>query len=168
MTSLADRISSDPIRALIYGVTGSAKTTLSGLAASYDELSPIYFFDWDLRIASLRAQLPQELWNRIEVDSYRDISIPGEAIIQMQAMVEKLDYNKYKTVVVDSMLFMMLGIMSRVLNLAGKAVESTPTLPNYMERQSIVKQLLSRMCAKPANLIWTCMEGDSKDETTGR
>lgn len=24
------------------------------------------------------------------------------------------------------------------------------------------------MCAKPANLIWICHEGDAKDETTGR
>ena len=168
MTNLANHIELDPVRAFVYGVTGSAKTTLAGLTVMYPELAPVYFFDWDLRISSLRAKLPKEYWPAIEVDSYRDTNIGGEGFSLMQAKVEKLDYKKFKTVVVDSMTFMMMGIMNRVLMLASKPITQSPTLPNYMERQSIVKDLLSRMCAKPTNLIWTCMEGAAKDEVNGQ
>lgn len=167
MPSLNEVIHTDPIRALIYGVTGSAKTTLAGLTAEHEELSPAYFFDWDMRIASLRARLLEQYWSRIEVDTYRDVTIAGEAFSIMQSKIEHLDYKKFKTIVVDSMLFMMLGIMNRVLLLASKQPTTAPSLPNYMDRQSLVKELLGRMCAKPVNLIWTCMEGVVKDEVNG-
>ena len=37
----------------------------------------MYVADWDLRIASLRATLPSNWLDRIDVDSYRDVSIGG-------------------------------------------------------------------------------------------
>lgn len=168
LAKLSDMIESDPIRALVYGVSGSGKTTLAGLMAMHEELRPIYYFDWDLRLASLRARLPKEVWPFIEVDQYRDKNLPGEAFTLMQAKLDRLE-GSFKTAVIDSMTFAMQGIMARVLFLDGnKAPTTTPQLQHYMQQQSLVVDLISRLCSKKINIIVTGHEDTSKDEITGR
>ena len=166
---LSDIVESDPIRGLVYGVSGSGKTSLLGLMALYEELRPIYYFDWDLRITSLRAKLPKEAWDFIEADPYRDTRIPGEAFTLMEAKIERLESSGFRTVIVDSMTFAMQGIMNRVLFLDGnKPPTSTPQLQHYMQQQSLVTSLVSRLCARKLNVFLTAHEDTSKDEVSGR
>lgn len=168
MSSLASIISKDPVRALIYGVTGSAKTTLVALATKYPEFTPMYFADWDLRIASLRAIIPSSDYDKIHADPYRDVQIGGEAFTRFQAFVANIEQTPYKSWCIDSFTSLLEGIMAHVLKLASKPANAIPSLPNYMERQSIVKQLITTMCGKNLHLFVNCHEDTAKDEITGR
>lgn len=166
---LSEMLEADPIRALVYGVSGTGKTTLAGLLAAQPELRPVYFFDWDMRLAGLQSRIPKELWEFIEADTYRDKNVPGEAFTLMEAKIERLESSGFRTAVVDSMTFAMQGIMARVLFLDGnKLPTSTPQLQHYMQQQSLVTSLVSRLCAKKMNIILTAHEDTSKDEITGR
>ena len=167
MSDLASIISKDPVRALLWGRTGSAKTTTVALATQYEEFYPMYFFDWDLRIASLRATIKPEHFSRIHADPYRDVQMQGEAFTKMQAMVAGIDRHPYKSWCIDSFTALLEGIMAHVLQLASKPANAIPSLPNYMERQSIVKQLITQMCGKKLHLFVNCHEDTAKDEVTG-
>jgi hypothetical protein len=165
---LNETLQLDPVRGLIYGRSGDGKTSLLGLLALHPELRPIYVFDWDLRIGALRARLPSEIWQYVESDPYRDITIPGEAFTHMQSKMEKVEKEGFKSVIIDSMTFAMKGIMSRVLNLDGKPPTSTPQLQNYMAQMSLAEDTVARACGKKFNFFITCHEDTSKDEVTGR
>jgi len=170
MTQTLDQtLNKDPIRALIYSPSGGGKTTLAGLAALHDELRPIYFFDWDLRIASLQSIIPKEVWTYIHSDPYRDDLVSGSAFTMMMAKLEKLEKEGFKTVVVDSLTFAMTGIMNRVLALDGnKPGSAVPQLQNYNNQKSLATDFISRLCSKNFNVIVTCHEDTDKDEVTGR
>lgn len=169
MPLLSEVVEKDPIRAAVWGVSGSAKTTLAGLMAQYDEFRPIYFADWDRRIVSLRARLPRELWDYIGADTYTDTNIQGGAWTQFEAKVSGIHTEGYKTFVIDSMTFMLMGIMNRVLMLDGnKPSTSNPQLQHYLSQQSIVKDILQKLCSKKMNIICNFHEANDKDEVTGR
>lgn len=168
MPPLNEIIAKDPLRILPYGMSGAGKTTLIGRLAEFPDLRPIYIFDWDLRIGTLKATIPQDLWQFILSDPYRDQSIGGEAFTRMQAMIEKLPSMNVKTAVIDSGTFMMKGIMNRVLQLDGKAVTSVPQLQHYNQEISIFEELISRICGKNINFIMTCHETTLHDELGGR
>ena len=168
MSDLASIIQKDPVRAMLYSDSGKGKTSVVGLAATYPEFSPMYIYDWDLRIASLRATIPSEHWSKIESDPYRDgPQIPGEAFTKMQAHIGRID-PKFKSWSIDSFTSLLEGIMAHVLALDSKPPNSVPNLKHYMERQSIIKRLITSMCAKPIHLFMPCHEDTAKDEITGR
>ena len=75
-------------------MSGSGKTTAGAMMVEYEGFYPMYVFDWDLRIGSLRARLPKEYWDRVHSDPYRDIRTQGEAFAIMQAKVERLEMGK--------------------------------------------------------------------------
>lgn len=175
MPSLDIAIQNEPIRALIYGVSGSAKTTLAGLMAKHEQLRPIYVLDFDLRIASLRARLTPEEMKFIYFDHYRDNKVQGEAYVAAEALSRNLPgLNKkygveFKTLVVDSGTFMATQIMNRVLMLdGGKPATTNPQLQNYLQLQSLQAEFIGRMAYSGLNFIFTCHEDTNKDEITGR
>ena len=168
MPTLAESLSRDPVRALPYGVSGSAKTTLIGMMAAHESLRPIYVFDFDLRISSLRVRIPLELWDFIVSDPYRDSKLPGEAFTLAEYKLTTLDPAKFKTVAVDSGTFMGDAVMARVLQLDGKSSTSTPQLQHYMQQMSLIRDFVSKCCAQNWNFIFTCHEASDKDEVTGR
>ena len=168
MPSLSQVIHTDPIRGFLYGVSGAGKTSVLGLMAQYEEFTPIYWFDWDKRIASLQARLDKKFWDRVIADPYRDNNIPGEAFILMQAKIDKLEKEGIKTAVVDSATFCMKGIMARVLGADGKAATSSPQLQHYMQQISLFEEVVARLCSKQMNIFFTAHEDTQKDEITGR
>ena len=169
MPPLSQLINADPIRGFIYGVSGSGKTSLLGQLAQYEEFTPIYWFDWDLRIASLQARLDKKYWDRVLMDPYRDVTVPGEAFVLMQAKIDKLQKEGVKTTVVDSATFCMKGIMQRVLAADGKGPTSNPQLQNYMQQISLFEEVVSRLCGKKdLNVFFTAHEDTQKDDITGR
>ena len=96
---LSDLVSNDPPRVLAYGPTGAGKSTLAGLIALEPRWCPVYVADWDLRIASLRRKLPASVWQNIEVEPYRDVNLQGEAFTKLQAKLERLPAEGFKTFV---------------------------------------------------------------------
>lgn len=175
MPILSEAILKEPIRSLIYGVSGSAKTTLWGLMAKYEQFYPIYCMDFDLRIASLRARLTAEEMSRIRFDPFRDNKVQGEAYIAAESLSRNIPalntkYNcEFKTIVVDSGTFMTTQIMNRVLMLdGGKPATQNPQLQNYLQLQSFQAEFISRLAFSGLNFIFTCHEDTNKDEITGR
>ena len=168
-TKTLDQIlNKDPIRLLAWSQSGGGKTTLAALMAAYEEFRPMYFMDFDLRIASLQAIVPRELWQFIHSDPYRDNKIQGEAFLMAQAAIDQLEAKGYKTVVVDSFSFGMQAIMNRVLAIDGKPSTSIPQLQQYNAQKALAVDFVSRLCAKSFNLVVTCHEDTDKDEVTGR
>lgn len=166
---LSDLVSNDPPRALVYGPTGAGKSTLAGLMAMHPNFRPIYIADWDLRIASLRRKLPSEVWQYIEVEPYRDVNLQGEAFTKLQAKIERLASEGFKTFVNDSLTFCTRAVMARVLMLDGnKPPTFTPQLQHYMQQISLVEELVSRACSKNLAVIMTCHEDTQRDEILGR
>lgn len=169
MPTLAETAGSDPIRAAVWGVSGAGKTTLAGLMAAHEELRPIYFADWDRRIVSLRARVPKEYWQYIHSDVYTDTNIQGGGWTAFEAKMMNIQSQGYKTVVIDSMTFLLMGLMNRVLLLDGnRPSTSNPQLQNYLTQQSMVKDILQKLCSKKINLICTFHEANDKDEYSGR
>jgi len=170
MPSLNDFMARDPLRAAIWGGSGSGKTTLAALLANYEQFRPIYFFDWDRRMGALRASIPQDLWQYIFADSYSDKQQQGSAFSMMEAKLVSIEKEGYKTIILDSMTFMLEGIMARVMMLDGNKNSATmnPQLQNYLSQQSAVKAVLQRMCSANYNFICTFHEGTDKDEVSGR
>ena len=165
---LNETLTNEYIRGLVYAPSGNGKTSLLGLLALHPEFRPVYIFDWDLRIGALRARLPKEVWEFVSSDPYRDNQIGGEAFTLMQAKMERLTQEGFKSVIIDSYTFAMRGMMNRVLSLDGKPVTNTPQLQNYMAQMSLAEDTVARACGKPFNFFITCHEDTSKDEITGR
>jgi len=166
---LSQTINRDPIRGLIYGTSGSGKTSLLGLLAQYEALRPIYFFDFDLRIASLRARLDQQYWDFVDSDPYRDQNVQGESVVYLQAKIDKLVPAGFKSAVVDSATFCMRAVMAKVLAADGKPATFTPQLQHYMAQISTFEEVVQRLCGNPKlNVFFTAHEDTNKDEITGR
>jgi len=168
MPTLEETVQQDPIRAAVWGVSGAGKTTLAGLMAQYEEFRPIYFADWDRRIVSLRAKVPREYWQYIHSDVYTDTNLQGSGWTAFEAKMIDIHKN-YKTVVIDSMTFMMMGLMNRVLVVGGnRPSTSNPQLQDYLSQQSMVKDILQKLCSKKINVICNFHEANDKDEYSGR
>ena len=90
MPTLDETVASDPVRGLIWGPSGNGKTTVIGRMAEFEDLRPIYIFDWDRRITSMQATIDPKLWQFIHSDSYRDNAIPGEAFTRMVTKLERV------------------------------------------------------------------------------
>lgn len=169
MPTLTETASTDPIRAAVWGVSGAGKTTLAGLMAAHEELRPIYFADWDRRIVSLRARIPKEYWGFIHSDVYTDTNIQGSGWTAFESKMMSIQNEGFKTVVIDSMTFMLMGVMNRVLMIDGnRPSTATPQLQHYLQQQSMVKDILQKLCSKKINIICTFHEANDKDEYSGR
>lgn len=169
MPTLADAAATDPIRAAVWGKSGDGKSTLIGLMAQFEEFRPVYFADWDRRFVSLRARVPQEVWKYIGYDVYTDVNVQGGGWTAFEARMQRIDQEGYKTIVIDSMTFLLMGLMNRVLVLDGmKPSTSNPQLQNYLSQQSMVKDILQKLMSKKLNVLCTFHEANDKDEYSGR
>lgn len=175
--TLSNTIALDPVRLFLYGVTGSAKTTLVGMLTRYakEEFCPLYVFDFDLRLGSLRATLSKEEMSLIDHDPYRDLKLQGEALTlaevklrELEAVVSRKEC-KYKTIVFDSATFLTKAVMNRVLFMdSGKPSTTQPTLPHYMALMMNMEEVVVKAIATGLHVIFTAHEDSAKDEVTGR
>jgi hypothetical protein len=143
--------------------------------SKYDELQPIYCIDSDLRIGGLRSRLTSEEMGRIFHDPFRDINLQGEAYTAALSIVNNitgLDRKyavQFRTIVIDSLTFLMKSIMARVLLLDGnKAATTNPQLQHYMSLISLQEELISKLCATGRHVVVTCHEDSQKDEVLGK
>lgn len=164
-----------PIIALVYGTSGSGKTSLIGEAAKHEELRPIYIADFDLRIQSLRATLSIEEMSHIYSDYYQDDKFQGTAWMDFEKIGNDpkqvdLKYKlEFKTFVMDSLTFAMRAQMARIQFLnGGKPPSTAPTLPEYGSQTSGMLELLTKLRSCGKNIIVTAHEAGSKDDVTGK
>jgi len=137
--TLTKFVSSPLITLLVYGKTGTGKTTLVSKVAQFDELAPLEILDFDLRLEGLVESLPKELYERIRFQSYRDTTIPGEAYDRMMARLRELEDmagkpTAPKSVFLDSLTFMDRVTLDMVVYLdAQKGLKAESNKDRYGE-----------------------------------
>jgi len=172
---LTDTIATQPITVLSWSETGKGKSVLAGLTVRHPELSPVYFLDFDGRVGSLAAVLTPEEMERVYFDHYQDGKLQGSSWTAANLIatdLSRLDKKygvEFKTIVVDSMSFLLDAIMAAVLfRDGGKPATMTPQIQHYMEQQSFVKEFVKNLNGSGRNIIMTCHEDAQKDDTLGK
>ena len=176
MGKLSEAIEGKPVTALIYGQSGSGKTTTwSEMTKFPDVFCPIYCMDFDLRLDSLRVRRSKEEMDRIYFDSYRDLNIQGESFLKAQFIandVKKVDKKygvEFKTIIVDSATFFMRSLMNRCLYLdGGKSSATPPQLQNYNLQMSEMGDFVSKLVGCGRHVIFTVHEKNLEDKVTGK
>lgn len=160
-------------RALIYGRSGSGKTSLLGRVLDYPSFCSLYVFDFDLRINSILAVVDHaNIVANLLYDPFRDGAQPGAAFSAAESKLRELQSSIKagsgpRTVALDSLTFMEKSIMSRVLLMDGKPPNAPPQLNHYKSAISQVEDFVSKLCALDCNVIVTAHEEVDKDELTG-
>ena len=146
---------------LIYGDSGTGKTTLAGSADAVPSMRPVLFVDIEGGTESLRHSYP-------EVDSVRVTTWA-----QMQDLYNVLysGEHPYRTVVLDSLTeiqkFNMYGIMH---DLAQKRPDLDPDIPGMREWGKNLEQLrrfVSGFRDLPMHTIFTALNRTDKDAKPG-
>lgn len=160
-------------RVLIYGRSGSGKTSLIGKALEVPEMCPIYAFDFDMRLNSILAVAPRQLIvENLSYDQYRDTAgQSGKAFTDAEAKLRELERTVgrsggVRTVALDSLTFMEKSIASRVLLMDGKPASAPLALNHYKAIISQVEDFIGKICALNCNVIVTAHEDIDKDEIT--
>lgn len=146
---------------LIYGDSGTGKTTLAGSADAVPSMRPVLFIDVEGGTNSLRHTYPEV--STVRVKTWKE----------MQALYNALyeGNHPYRTVVLDSLTeiqkFNMYGIMN---DLAQKRPDLDPDIPGMREWGKNLEQL-RRMVRGfrdlPMHTIFTALKRDDKDAKTG-
>jgi hypothetical protein len=161
-------------RVLVYGRSGSGKTSLIGKVLEVPEMCPLYVFDFDLRINSILAVVQkQDIIDNLTYDQFRDGAQAGKAFTDAETKYRELAQaisggKGPRTIAMDSLTFMEKSIMSRVLMMDGKAATFPPQLNHYKAVISQLEDFVSKLCALPVNIIVTAHEDVDKDEITGQ
>jgi len=185
--TLTKFVSSPLITLLVYGKTGTGKTTLTAKAAQFDEFAPLEIIDFDLRLDGLVESIPKELLERIRFQSYRDVSTPGEAYDRAWSRLRELEDiagkpNTPKTVSLDSLTFMGKSFLDMVVYLDSTKGESksggkerygelVAVREHYGPQMQHIERFIQRLTGlkqKGYNVFVTAHEDPTKDEITGR
>jgi energy-coupling factor transporter ATP-binding protein EcfA2 len=150
---------------LVYGQSGTGKTTLCGSADDVPEMRSVIIVDLEGGTESLRT-------NYGNVDTIR-----VKSWAEMQQVYDELHQgnHKYKTVVIDSLTecakFNMYTIMDELVSRKvdeGKVVD--PDIPSVREWGKNIEQMRKFVRAfrdLPMHTIFTCLERVDKDDKTG-
>lgn len=175
MPSLNDLQPNNQIKVLIYGDSGTGKTT-----ASTTFPGPIYIADFDGKVSSaasyLKANNPEKL-KEIEYDTFTPS--PDIKITHFHQFLTKLDSHTtlgksgkfpYKTYVIDSLSLFNEAMMQEVMRQNPKISRvdsSVPSLQDYGIFNVRFKEILSKILALPCNVVVTAHADSQKDEMTG-
>lgn len=150
---------------LIYGDSGTGKTTLAGSADDVPEMRNVLLVDLEGGTESLRVEYPNV--DTVRVQSWK----------QMQSVYDDLHRGShgYNTVVVDSLTecqkFNMYTIMTELVDRKtddNKYVD--PDIPSVREWGKNIEQMrkfVRAMRDLPIHTIFTCLEQERKDDKTG-
>ena len=161
-------------RALVYGRSGTGKTSLLGKVLELDEMCPLYVFDFDLRLNSILAVVNrQRVVDGLTYDQFRDSTQPGRAFTDAEAKLREIERDIKagkgpRTVGLDTLTFMEKSIMGRTLQLDGKPPTFPPQLQHYKTVISTIEDFISKLCALNCNVIVNAHEDIDKDDITGQ
>jgi hypothetical protein len=153
------------LNVLVYGQSGTGKTTLCGSADEVPEMRKVLLIDLEGGTESLRNNY--EGVDTVRVQSWK----------QMQEVYNDLHRGDhgYKTVIIDSLTecqkFNMYTIMTELVNRKtdeGKDVD--PDIPSVREWGKNIEQMrkfVRAMRDLPIHTIFTCLERVDKDDKTG-
>lgn len=142
---------------MIYGESGTGKTTLAGSAIEVPEMRPVIFLDIEGGTISLRDKYPEV--EKVRIDSWDDL-------VDVYTELKNSSVNRYKTVVLDSVSeleeFGMEEIMGRAVKKAqAEGEERDPDLPQIGEHgksSQRMRKVIRRFRDLPMNTIFTALE----------
>lgn len=150
---------------LIYGDSGTGKTTLAGSADDVPEMRSVLLIDLEGGTESLRNSYPEV--DTVRVQSWKEMQEVYDAL-------HRGDHG-YNTVIVDSLTecqkFNMYTIMTELVNRKtdeGKDVD--PDIPSVREWGKNIEQMrkfVRAMRDLPIHTIFTALEQQKKDDKTG-
>ena len=185
--TLSKFVSTPLITLLLYGKTGTGKTTLGAKAAQFDEFAPLEIIDFDLRLDGLVESLPPTLLERIRFQSYRDATTPGESFDRAFARLRELEDlagkpDAPRTIFLDSLTFFDKASLDMVVYLdAQKGHKEGSNKERYgpliaaqddygptMQHIERFVQRLTGLKQKGYNIFVSAHEKDKADPITGR
>lgn len=175
MSKLIDLKTSEDLKVLVYGDSGTGKTVFS---TSFP--GPVYVADFDGKISSAASYwgaTNKARLNEIEYDKF--VPEPNTKLSHFHAFKTKLEEHSelgkqgkfpFKTYVVDSLTLFSEAMMQEVIraNPGISRVEKTvPALQDYLIFGVHFKQFLAKILALPCNVVVTAHAEHSKDDVTG-
>jgi len=146
---------------LFYAKPGTGKTVLSGSAAEDPRSSPVLFMDAEAGTLSLAG--------KPNIDVVRIVNFASD----VGAVYEYLarGNHPYKTVVIDSLTEMqklsMMDIMSQLVAIKPDRDQDIPSLQEWGKNIEQIRKFVRYFRDLPMHCIFTCLEMESKDESTG-
>lgn len=146
---------------LIYGNSGTGKTTFAGSADAVPSMRPVLFVDIEGGTQSLRHSYPEV--STVRVTSWKEMQQLYDALYEGD--------HPYRTVVLDSLTeiqkFNMYDIMNSVIQ---KRPELDPDVPSMREWGKNLEQLRKFVRGfrdLPMHTIFTALSKSDKDQKTG-
>lgn len=146
---------------LVYGDSGTGKTTLAGSADEVPEMRPVLFIDVEGGTESLRNSYPDV--ETVRVQTWKDVQNVYDALLEGDL--------KYRTVVLDSVTeiqkFNMYNIMSE---LTQKKPDADPDIAGMREWGKNIEQMRRFVRAYrdlPMHTIFTALDRVEKNQKTG-
>lgn len=173
MAKAVEVLSVDYLRCLIFGPSGYGKTWLYSLMAYVNEFLPMEIADFDLGAITLRKSLkdlPPEKWDKIEINTYRDLMNPGAAHKAFRDRVREINRkimlgeNAPKTLVLDSMTFMAKDILDGV---AEEDRQPYAKRDHYLPQMMHVEKAIQSVTALKCNVVVIGHDDVDKDEISG-
>ena len=146
------------LKVLIYGPPGVGKTVLAGTAARSKVLSPVLFADSEAGTLSLKD----------DIDIVRITDFP--TLGKMVNYLRKGDHG-YKTIVVDSLSeaqkIIMRFVIAEAIKSDPKHDKDLPYQQDWYRNSELVRRVVRAFRDLPMHVIFTALDKEIKDDTTG-
>lgn len=147
---------------LIYGDSGTGKTTLAGSADGLPEMRKILFLDIEGGMLSLKSSFPSV--ESVRIKSWQD----------MQQVYDELLANPdhgFNTIVIDSLTEAQKMSMDKIMRkLVEEHADRDPDVPSIREWNINIEQTRKFVRAfrdLPVNIIFTALKKDDRNQMTG-
>jgi hypothetical protein len=143
------------INLLVYGEPGVGKTRLAGSSVLVENMRPVLLLDFEGGTLSLKGDMQ-------EVEVVRPRSL--QEIDRLHANL--YDGLPYRTVVVDSLLFMQ-SIMREVVKKDPERDPDVPSIREWGKNSEQVRTFVRAFRDLPCNTIFTALAEEAKDDRSG-
>lgn len=146
---------------LIYGDSGTGKTTLAGSADEVPEMRPVLFVDIEGGTESLRHSYPEV--ETVRVTTWKEMQNVYNVLYEGN--------HEYKTVVLDSLTeiqkFNMYTIMESVVQKRPDLDPDVPSMREWGKNLEQLRKMVRGFRDLEMHTIFTALKKDDKDQKTG-